>query len=104
MRLTFHTMRKEFLKNSKALNQDIIKAKKDLSRRAKKDPKLIYSYIISKMEVKEEIMLLKGADGSLKIKSNGMAELINSRFKLVSHSVHYKIQEKNRKNIELKAS
>ena len=81
------TDRKEFRKNSKALKQNITKAKKDyekdLSRRAKKDPKLVYFYIRSKMEVKEQIRVLKRADGSLETESKGMADLFNSHFKSV---------------------
>ena len=81
------TDRKAFRKNSKALKQDITNAKKDyekdLSRRAKKDPKLIYSYMRSKMEVKEQIRVLKRADGSLETESKGMADLLNSHFKSV---------------------
>ena len=50
------TDRKELRKNSKALKKDITKAKKDyekdLSRRAKKKPKLVYFYMRSKLEVK----------------------------------------------------
>ena len=48
-----------------------------LAARAKHDPKLIYSYIRKKMDVKEQIRVLKDDEGELTVDKLERADILN---------------------------
>ena len=51
-----------------------------LASRAKHDPKLIYSYIRSKMDVKEQIKSLNDDEGRLTVEKSEIADILNNHF------------------------
>ena len=57
--------RKENKKLKKAIKSAQLQFEKELGERAKKDPKLIHCYIRNKIEVKEQIRVLKDKEGGL---------------------------------------
>ena len=75
--------RKESKKLKKAIKSAKLQFEKELGERAKKDPKLIHCYIRNKLEVKEQIRVLKDKEGKLVADSKEIAEMLNAQFKSV---------------------
>ena len=67
----------------KAIKSAKLQFEKELGERAKKDPKLIHCYIRNKLEVKEQIRVLKDKEGKLVADSKEIAEMLNAQFKSV---------------------
>ena len=72
--------RREYINLNKSIKIEKIKWENELASRAKHNPKLIYSYIRSKKDVKEQIKALKEDEGRLTVKKSAIADILNNHF------------------------
>ena len=68
---------------TRSIRNDKMKWETKLASRAKHDPKLIYSYIRKKMDVKEQIRVLKDDEGELTVDKLEIADILNRHFESV---------------------
>ena len=72
--------RRQCMNLTKSIKKEKIKWESEQASRAKYDLKLIYSYIRSKMDVKEQIKALKDDDVRLIEEKSEIADILNNRF------------------------
>ena len=65
---------------TKSFKVEKIEWESKLASRVKHDPKLIYSYIRSKMDVKEQIKALKDDEAMLTVNKSEIADILNNHF------------------------
>ena len=75
--------RRQGMNLTKSINKEKIKWESELASRAKNDPKLIYSYIRSKIDVKEQIKALKDDEGRLTVEKSEIADILNNHFESI---------------------
>ena len=65
---------------TKSFKVEKIEWERELASRAKHNPKLIYSYIRSKMDVEEQIKALKDDEDWLTVAKSEIADMLNNHF------------------------
>ena len=75
--------RNQCSKLTKSIKKENMRLKRELASKAKHDPKLIYTYIRNKMDVKEQIRAIKDDDGRLTVDRSEIADILSNQFESV---------------------
>ena len=75
--------RRQCIKFTKSTKKEKLKPERELASKAKRDPKLIYTYIRNKMDVKEQIRALKIDEGMLIVDRSDIADILSNQFESV---------------------